>query len=50
MTKPGKPFCFGFSALRRADGKASGHAKILIRKRDAYESLGLRRPPRNPKG
>jgi len=42
MAKRGRPFVFGFRAGK--NGKPPERAIIIIRPRNAYELLGLRRP------
>lgn len=44
MSKGGRSFFFGFNPSKSSDGKPPGHAAIVIRPRNAYELLGLRRP------
>jgi hypothetical protein len=45
MIRRGRRFCFGFSSTKGSDSQPLGHAAIKIRPRNAYELLGLRRPP-----
>jgi hypothetical protein len=45
MAKGGRSFFFGFNPGKVSDGKTPGLASIKIRPRNAYELLGLRRPP-----
>ena len=37
-------YSFGFRVAKASDGKSHGHATIILRPRNAYELLGLRRP------
>jgi hypothetical protein len=42
----GHKFHFGFSPRKDNDGKPTGCATLKYKPRNAYELLGLRRPPR----
>jgi hypothetical protein len=46
VSKAGRKFFFGFSPAKDSDGKPAGAAAIKFKPQNAYELLGLRRPPR----
>jgi hypothetical protein len=46
MNKAGRKFFCGFTATKDANGQPAGAAVIKLKPRNAYELLGLRRPPR----
>lgn len=45
MIRHGRRLFFGFSPQKGSDGKPAGHAAIKVPRRNAYEYLGLRKPP-----
>jgi hypothetical protein len=46
MTKGSRKFFIGLTPTKDANGKPSGSAVIELKPRNAYELLGLRRPPK----
>jgi len=46
MNKAGRKIFCGFSTEKDANGQPTGAAILKIKPRNAYELLGLRRPPR----
>jgi hypothetical protein len=46
MSRPGRKILCGFSTAKDANGEPTGATIIKFKPRNAYELLGLRRPPR----
>lgn len=46
MSKAGRKFFLGFIPTKDANGEPLGAATLKLKPRNAYELLGLRRPPR----
>lgn len=46
MTPAGRKFFCGFNPAKDPNGQPTGAAILKLKPRNAYELLGLRRPPR----